>query len=111
MTVLTGLVLSLALSTIPQATAWGSLGHRTVAYLAQKHLTTDGAAFVNNLLGDEDISDAALWPDQIRRTTGWTYTAGWHFIGRCFSSRIHSSFDSDHYLLRVFDGTTKILEC
>lgn len=81
MTVLTSLVLSLALSTIPQAIAWGSLGHRTVAYLAQKHLTTDGAAFVNNLLNGEDISDASLWPDKIRRTAGWTFTAGWHFIG------------------------------
>ncbi|MCJ1463914.1 hypothetical protein MMC07_002523 [Pseudocyphellaria aurata] len=80
MTVLISLVLSLVLSIIPHATAWGSLGHRTVAYVAEKHLNTDGAAFVNNLLDGEDTSDAALWPDEIRRTRGWTYTAAWHFI-------------------------------
>lgn len=77
-----GLVPSLVLfSIVPSTTAWGSLGHRTIAYLAQKHLTNDGAALVNNLLGSEDISDAALWPDEIRHTHGWAYTAGWHFIG------------------------------
>ncbi|MCJ1428103.1 hypothetical protein MMC29_006011 [Sticta canariensis] len=80
MTVLVGLVLSLVLSIVAPATAWGSLGHRAVAYLAQKHLTADGAAFVNNLLDGDDISDAALWPDQIRHRRGWTFTAGWHFI-------------------------------
>lgn len=68
----------------PLASAWGSLGHRTVAYLAQKHLSADGAAWVGELLGDEDISDAALWADQIRRTRGWTFTAGWHYIGEFF---------------------------
>ncbi|MCJ1261679.1 hypothetical protein MMC22_001545 [Lobaria immixta] len=80
MTIIIGLVLSLLFFIATPATAWGPLGHRTVAYLAQKHLTAEGAAFVNNLLDGEDISDAALWPDKIRRTPGWTFSAAWHFI-------------------------------
>lgn len=53
MTIIIGLVLSLLFFIATPATASGSLGHRTVAYLAQKHLTTEGAAFVNSLLDGE----------------------------------------------------------
>ncbi|OCK74962.1 phospholipase C/P1 nuclease, partial [Lepidopterella palustris CBS 459.81] len=60
--------------------SWGDLGHRTVAYLAQKYLTNDGAQLVSNLLGGEDISDAALWADTIKRRHGYTFTAEWHYI-------------------------------
>lgn len=83
------LPLLVSITLVPPVAAWGSLGHRTVAYLAQKHLTDDGAAFVNNLLGNEDISDAALWPDEIRRTRGWTFTAEWHYIGAVFLVWFH----------------------
>lgn len=92
MAVFIGLVLSLVLSIVAPATAWGSLGHRTIAYLAQKHLNADGATFVNNLLDGEDISDASLWPDEIRHTRGWTYTAGWHYIGKLLSPLISLSW-------------------
>ena len=104
MTVIVGLVLSLVLSIVAPATAWGSLGHRAVAYLAQKHFTADGAAFVNNLLDGEDISDAALWPDQIRRTRGWTFTAGWHFIGRFVPRRFLFILVPIFFCYEIFGG-------
>ena len=62
---------------------WGTLGHRTVGYLAEKYFTNDASRLVQQLLSNDkgyDISDAALFADKIkfRRPT----TAGWHFIGK-----------------------------
>lgn len=61
---------------------WGDLGHRTVAYLAQKYLSNEAAQLIDVLLssGDgEDISDAAVWADEIR--THFPFTRPWHFFG------------------------------
>ncbi|KAI9768674.1 MAG: hypothetical protein M1839_003982 [Geoglossum umbratile] len=69
----------LSLSTLVHlGSCWGTLGHRTVAYIAQKNLSPGAASYVDELLGGEDISDAALWADQIRRQQ--PKTAPWHFI-------------------------------
>lgn len=61
---------------------WGDLGHRTVAYLAQKFLNDEGTHLLHNILrtdNNDDISDAAVWADQIgfQRPS----TRPWHFIG------------------------------
>lgn len=69
------------LSIAQNSTAWGPLGHRTVAYLGEKYFTSNASTFVDSLLHGEDISDAATWPDAIRRKPGWTHSAAWHFIG------------------------------
>ena len=42
------------------ALSWGSLGHRTVAYLASLYLTPEATKFTNQLLNGQDISEAAL---------------------------------------------------
>ncbi|KEF55882.1 uncharacterized protein A1O9_07462 [Exophiala aquamarina CBS 119918] len=65
---------------IPLATAWGSLGHRTVAYLASMHFSTQSNIFTNTLLNGQDISEAALFPDKVRHMPQFSYSAGWHFI-------------------------------
>ncbi|KAF7589804.1 hypothetical protein BBP40_003613 [Aspergillus hancockii] len=59
---------------------WGDVGHRTVAYLAEKYLSAEGTRLVEDLLhGDgEDISDAAVWPDTIKFPK--PYTRPWHYI-------------------------------
>lgn len=67
-------------SLVQFATCWGTLGHRTVAYLAQRYFSSETETYVNNLLEDEDISDAALWADIIRHTPLGAGTAGWHYI-------------------------------
>lgn len=78
---------------------WGSLGHRTVAYLAEKHLTEDASNFVNELLANDrgfDISDAAIWADEIKNRR--PYTKQWHYIGQsliaCLTNTIHIATDS-----------------
>lgn len=66
--------------------AWGDLGHRTVAYLAERYLNEQGAQLVEDLIvptGDFDISDAAVWAD--KQKSRYPYTIPWHYIGmyRC----------------------------
>lgn len=71
----------LTILTLPSLiTAWGNLGHRTVAYLAQKHLTPLATTYILNILGDQDISDAAIWPDEYKKTPEGKHTFTWHFI-------------------------------
>jgi hypothetical protein len=60
--------------------AWGSLGHRTVAYLASQYFTQEATHFTNLLLHGQDISEAALFPDKIRYIPSFAYTRGWHYI-------------------------------
>lgn len=55
----------LFLAVLPSTIAWGSLGHRTVAYYASLSLDRDAAVFVNHLLNGQDVSEAALFPDKI----------------------------------------------
>lgn len=67
-------------SLIPQALSWGSLGHRTVAYLALSYLTPNASTYVSSLLNSQDISEASLWPDKVRHMPQFNHTAGWHYI-------------------------------
>jgi S1/P1 Nuclease len=62
--------------------AWGDLGHRTVAKVAYKFLNPETKQYLDGILAyndNRDISDAAIWPDQIKYFR--PYTAPWHYIG------------------------------
>lgn len=61
-------------------TSWGNLGHRTIAYLAEKYLTPPGHTYIQQLLRDGDISDAAIWADSYKYTPPGRHTSSWHFI-------------------------------
>jgi len=68
---------------VPVANAWGDVGHRTVGYLAEKHLSPKAAALVGGLLVNDrgfDISDAACWADTVKRSLPWS--RGFHFISK-----------------------------
>ncbi|GES65978.1 S1/P1 nuclease [Aspergillus terreus] len=63
------------------ALAWGDVGHRTVAYVAENYLTEDGSRFIDNLLPfskNFDISDAATWADEQKRR--YPKTKPWHYV-------------------------------
>ncbi|KAF2159606.1 hypothetical protein M409DRAFT_60675 [Zasmidium cellare ATCC 36951] len=62
------------------AFSWGDLGHRTTAYLAELYLTDDELRAVQHNTGFDDISDAAVWPDQVSKTPEYSYTASWHYL-------------------------------
>lgn len=64
-----------------QLQAWGNDGHRIVAEIARKNLTSTAAAGVNALLlGDDEtyrtLAGAALWADHIKSDVDRT----WHYI-------------------------------
>ncbi|OCT51330.1 Nuclease S1 [Cladophialophora carrionii] len=65
---------------LPSTFAWGTLGHRTVAYLASLYFTPESTRFTNQLLHGQDISEAALFPDKIRYIPSFAYTKAWHYI-------------------------------
>ena len=59
---------------------WGALGHRAVAYLAEQYMMPIALEYTDYLLDGEDISEASLWPDQIRGNPAFDFTSGWHYI-------------------------------
>jgi hypothetical protein len=56
--------------------SWGFKGHRTIAVIAQKHLTSNTAYVVSGYLKGEGMADVATWADENRNKT----TAPWHFL-------------------------------
>jgi hypothetical protein len=69
---------------------WGDVGHRTVAYLAEQYLNEQAKGLLNDLLPrtqDFDISDAAIWADELRHSERPS-TAVWHYVGM-----LHFSLD------------------
>ncbi len=56
--------------------SWGFKGHRAIASIAQKHLTSNTAYVVSAYLRGESMSDVATWADENRNAT----TAPWHFL-------------------------------
>jgi len=61
------------------ACAWGRLGHRVIARLAEKHMTPDAKAAVAALLEPgESLADASLWADENRGRL--PKTAPWHYV-------------------------------
>ncbi len=65
-------------STSP-AWAWGRLGHRVIARLAEKHMTPEAKAAVAALLEPgESLADASLRADENRGRL--PKTAPWHYV-------------------------------
>ncbi|GAB3833516.1 S1/P1 nuclease [Hymenobacter jeollabukensis] len=62
------------------AAAWGREGHRTIALIAQKHLSNKAAAQIKELLGDKSIADVASWADEVRNQPEYKGTGAWHFV-------------------------------
>ncbi|RFZ91210.1 hypothetical protein D0C36_19940 [Mucilaginibacter conchicola] len=56
--------------------SWGFKGHRAIATIAQKHLTSNTAYVVSAYLNGQAMSDVATWADENRNPK----TAGWHYL-------------------------------
>lgn len=75
----------IALFCTAPAFAWGVLGHRVVAQLAQKQLTPTAQAQVDRLLavqGAQRLADIATWADDLRDSDPdlFSHTAKLHYI-------------------------------
>lgn len=75
------------LAVAPLAQAWGPLGHRVVAELAQRHLSPAVEAEIERLLAPEHtgrLADVANWADQIQddpaQAALWQQTRSQHYV-------------------------------
>ncbi len=60
--------------------SWGVVGHKTVATIAENHLTTRSQTVVKYLLGDTTLADIASWADQVLREPEYKNTAPQHYL-------------------------------
>ncbi len=65
------------------AAAWGPIGHRVTGAIADRNLSGLARANVQLLLGEEDLAQAATWPDDMKSdpTDFWQKQASpWHYV-------------------------------
>ncbi|KAJ1323594.1 nuclease S1 [Microdochium nivale] len=75
--------LVLGLACAHTASAWGFLGHATVAYVAQHYVSSSTATWAQGLLGDTSdayLAKVASWADSYRTTAAGKWSAPLHFI-------------------------------
>ncbi|EOR96253.1 endonuclease [Arcticibacter svalbardensis MN12-7] len=60
--------------------SWGAAGHKTIAKIAENHLTPKAKDAIKVLLGDENMTEVAPWADQLRNDTDYKNTAAWHYL-------------------------------
>ncbi len=61
--------------------SWGNVGHRTIATIAQNHLTANARAGIRKLIGDTSLADVSNWADEVRSANpAFASTAPWHYI-------------------------------
>jgi nuclease S1 len=75
--------------------AWGRVGHRVIARLAEKQLAPTAKSAVGELLAPgESLADASLWADEHRREL--PKSAPWHYVDVPLDEpRYHSIFAGD----------------
>ena len=64
------------------AFCWGITGHRVVAEIAQRHLSSKAKKELKKLIGRENLAMWANWPDFIKSDTTHTWDAAskWHYV-------------------------------
>ncbi len=73
------IAIALALLTSFEVAAWGGLGHRTIAEIAERNLTPQAKANIEKYTNGTPLADYAVWLDQVRNTPEYKkVTAGWH---------------------------------
>jgi len=65
------------------AAAWGPIGHRVTAQIAQDNVSGQTRARIAQILGHEELPEASTWPDEQRSNPDefWLSTANpWHYV-------------------------------
>lgn len=70
----------LLLGSLPSLLAYGPLGHRTVAEIAQKHLSCKAKRHISKLLGNENLVLVSTYADDIKSDSKYDYTHTWHYV-------------------------------
>lgn len=81
------------LAALPYASAWGSLGHTTVAYLAQNFVCDKTVKFAQGLLNDTSsayLANVATWADSYRKEPGGEFSGVLHYIDALDNPYVHT---------------------
>lgn len=76
-------LIALSLAAATPAYAWGPIGHRITGAIADENLSGLARANVRLLLGEEDLAEAATWPDDMKSDPSdfWQKQASpWHYV-------------------------------
>lgn len=60
--------------------SWGVVAHRSIAKIAENHLTPKAKAAIASLLGTESMPIVSTYADDVRPVKQFSYTAPWHYI-------------------------------
>jgi hypothetical protein len=74
---------TLFLGFAPLTTAWGTLGHTTVAYIASSLVSPPTALLFQNILYNDTehyLANIATWADSFRYTAAGRFSAPFHYI-------------------------------
>ena len=84
-----------ALAATPAA-AWGPIGHRATAQIAEENVSGETRAQIRLILGTETLAESSTWPDEERSNPDpfWQETANpWHYVtlpdGRTADALVH----------------------
>ncbi|THU89444.1 nuclease Le1 [Dendrothele bispora CBS 962.96] len=70
-------------SHVAQVSAWGSVGHQAVGYVAMPFLAPNALSFVRSTLGSQysqSLGPAAPWADTIRSDDSYDWASNLHFV-------------------------------
>jgi len=56
--------------------SWGPVGHQTVAYIAEKNLSSSTLEKVNKILAPDSMTGCSMWADKTKNR----YSAPWHYV-------------------------------
>ncbi|MBN8861284.1 MAG: S1/P1 nuclease [Sphingobacteriales bacterium] len=60
--------------------AWGVTGHRVVAEIAQRHLSSRARKALKELIGDQSLAYWANWADFVKSDSTYRYASRWHYV-------------------------------
>ncbi len=60
--------------------SWGVIGHRAIGKIAENHLSSQANTAVNEILGEQSLSDVSTYADEIRSKPEFKITGTWHYI-------------------------------
>ena len=65
-----------------EAYSWGTTGHRTIAEIAERHLSDKSKKKLKEILGNQKLAYYANWPDFVKSDSLKRYkeTEAWHYV-------------------------------
>lgn len=77
---LKGILVVILIANVEVTWAWGVTGHRVVAEIAQRHLSSKALKTVKKLTGGQPLAYWANWADFIKSDTTWRAASPWHYV-------------------------------